>query len=1404
MSLLERFREDSDFSADGNFTIDRARAQVKMSRYQLAQLDDFVLLTVQALVAAGSSAIDLKTEPNGECGLSVTIRGEGVTLDEKRLANVEDEIFGQSTGSASYRLLAVVLNAVAPFCEQAPKMELQEDSFLLVARLKLSLPGLLGEIENRVLFCQCPVTLNGRPLLQRDIEEEPFQVLRERESRVGLVSYGVLVETKLVDAAPGYQGFVMRNDFLLDASCSHVVENEVLFEAIVEAEEKARESLAAICAKQHLEDEEASLVLRWLPAAKGKTGLISLWRARVFPPAFASERLDGLTLLRNKTTRGRVLYSTEPIPLDLDEPVVLAADLEVWSCLQSLFEREGVLRHAKPYVESKLRTIHNKAEWEKRDRPTRLPPGGYIVKKAFRGEHWQGVVGLSGPPGGSSVVDILYQGRLLFSETLTGSYPPGIQAVINFDRAQVDAEWSRLEGADFVQGWSELELAIGEVFEGLGPIPSDQLYPGMRRYLLDCLTRRFQDIPAPALQTPLFELANGGGMVSAEELRRHRKVYQGPSYEPLSGNFPQELFLQPCVIPGQDTSAALASLLGGKFDTQSLSREFYRRIDEQLLSPAKPVLKGDGYLLRRSLDLGEVVGEIALTGSEQEGASLDCYYRGVLVQEGRGLRAPTRVLGGVAAIESALWKPRANWREIALDQGYDETMRLLEEQFRELEIRSIASESLSSGVRIKLLLAYPQEISAHRDLPLLVSSDGRRTLTLNEVQRALDRDGAIFVDDSGHWSGERVALAPPTPVERSLLKLVFGSELKLESVQAQLEKEERKRSFLAQQAVASPRLPDSYLFECRVKSREGVLGFGRRGPGETGQIVCYVEGRQAVVKSDCLPQGFTAALEFEKQDLFSDYSDVVIMPTELDGLVSQCFELLLDGLESAGSQEGELALSALVSLSSWPGFPKVALGESSFLENHDGQRFSPRRILELCPFQVKFVPPDFELPVVSEGIVLRHSREVLERLFSHVLEEYRLLQDVQEAMALEHRRRIYLQGVEAAIPPELPGDLEMVEAGLRARLRVSDRSLLVGQEAGGEVLGYLQWTGFPVEGVVRGLKPSRFELENERPMARLDAESYRAFTGFVETCYLEWCKEKSKGSLSADDRRRALSILYHSARMLSSAPACTVSRIAHLLWNTPLFLRGDGTWISGAALATELEDSEANIGVAPSMHGCPPGAVVAAEGFTEYSILANVFGEQRLLRVPRLADYIAEAVPAVEAKDPAPELDTSESPESIPDQFSSEVGETWSLNPWKLVSSKFQAWKDKRESDPARLAEQQLLRELHSDLTNLLRPGQFDSAAEHFSSLDFGAWPLGPAFYRSLGGGQYRLNRLNSGVRWLINTEAEERSRHIGRLILLVHLVGEVNIVSDPFIDAFEDSFLLQLVGKLEQTVTPR
>lgn len=1400
MSLLERFREGSDFEAEGNFTIDRQKAQLKLSRYQLAQLEDFVLVAIQALVAGNARQLSIVIDSqNSHIGPEVTVVGRGVAFDGDRISNLQEEIFGQSKASAPYQLLAIAVNAATPFCVESPSIQLDDTgSLILRTQLKSPLPNLAEEIKERVLFCPCDVSLNGAALPQHKAESRIYELYAVEESSLILARYGVVIETKNRLSVPGFRGLLHNNDFLLDASCSHVVEDDVFLKAVERMAEQAQKALTSLTEKQPLETHDIELILSWLPRLDHRDALFPLYKIPVFQEAHTGEKLDLLAILNNKRRTGRVLISDSEIPIPLEELVVHRASEQVQNCLTRLFPRLGILQDARPWVETKLRAIHNKKEWESRQRPTQLPPGNYWARTTVQEDNWQAEIGFLGSPGGASVVDVLYQNKLLYTDNLPHFLPPGSQAVINIERAEVNEDWNRLEGADFLRAQTGLDRAIQSAFHNLGRIPESELFPELRAYLLSKLTGPLTTIPQPALQTPLFQLTNQEKWISAEELTRFPKVYIAPPFEPKAKNFPSELFPYPSLCPDRETTIALVAFLGvKKLDSHSLSVELYQRIDYQLLNPEAPKLDGVMHLLRWELQSEELTGEIALTNEPRALVSVACYYRGVRIDE---ITEPlTRVLGGMAAVQSQLWKPGPIWDSVQPDEGLAQTLQSLKEQFQAMERRAIGERALKHSTKIKLLLAYPELVQKNLGLPLFPRRDMLCYYSLNELLKALRTHGVLLTDDVGGPVHEMVIIRTPDPDAHALLRDYFGSELKLESGRAYFQKEARKKHFLAQAVATELRLPGEYLLQREIRDGNGVLGFGRLDPGETGQVFCYVEGRHVVVKRERIPFGFSAIIDLEARYLMGDYSDVIILPTDLDIIVEECHEMLLQALGSRDPNCRERAFSLLKQSANWPDFPKERMLVLPFLQNYDGSLLSPQDLLQKCSSQLPHIDPSFDEPIMGQReIVVRHTAEDIGIVFS-ILGNLVLLVDITDELRRENQGVRYLKELQSSLPPRGTDDQEFEGEGIRARLSVATNSHLVGYDPEERILGAIHWKGLPVMGEVWGLQ-SGLCPQTGMPEAKFNSFTYALFTTWTQQVYLRWFRRCAETSLTPDARSRGLQVLHKAARVIGSSSTCTLGQLAQQLWSMPLFERADSTFVSGAALATEFHNS-GRILLAFRDEDIPPEAIVTVPSSVESLILSSIFGQQSLSWHQQLSPAIAAGNP-FQGSASHESMQEEDLETAIAEQYEQveTALKTFGLSPWQRLTSRFKAWREKsaKASDGP---ESRLLGELHSDLANLLGPGQFRSAEKYFSTLDFGTWPLGPAYYRSLTKGEYRLNRSHRGIKWLLSSEGECRRRHLGRLILLIHLVGDVNIVSNPFLDIYEDDFLVSLVSRLDQIV---
>ena len=1378
MSLLDRFREDSDHSADGNFTIDREKARLKLSRYQLARLEDFALLVVQALVAANASVIQITIQERQQpLGPLIEIRGENVNLDPRRLDRLDEEIFSPNRDSEPYRLLAIASNAAEPFCQGSPQVHKAENSLRFEATLQDPLANLVKAVQTRVLFCPCQVTLNDATLPQEDPDSRPVSPIKFPESYVRLARFGVEIESKRFPATPAYSTILSHPDFLLDASCSHVVEDELYSDCLNRAQAQAERRLVELATNQP-DEETLKLIFYWLPHLQQSKSFYELARLPLLPRADSQTSLDLLALHRWSKEFGSLAWSETPIEVNIGRPVVLITSPEMAECLAKLFAPYGGLQDAAPLVARKIQAIHNEKEWEKRARPTQLPPGNYLFKTQISGGNWQAEIGFQGAPGGPSVVDILYQNRLLCSENLPSHLPPGSQAVLNLDHATVNFDWTGLEGREIEDALKALQDNLESFFHHLQAISPKQIYPALRHYLLDRLSGAKRPIPEPALKSPLFELANEERFVSAEELSREESVCVGPKYTPRSPNFPKELFPYPYLVNSPEVLAVLKRfLVPSRLDDRSDSLDFYRKIDQQLQNPEPPRLKQQTYLMKWPLESVDVWGEIAVTDQRALGIPVTCYYHGVKICT--TIFYLTTALGGAAAINSTLWRPNRDWTAIEDNDGMLKTRQLLRREFRTLEQRALFYPSLDPERKMKILLSFPELQVKAQDVPLYLSRDRKKRFTLKELDDVLQNQSFLLVDSNSGPDFDKTIVSTPSNDGMSLLRSYFGDRLRVENAQRFLEVEARKRSYLSQEAQDELRLPGEYQLVGEVRQREGLIGYKRVDGGETGQALCYVEGRLVVSKSGLLPDGFTAVLAFNKEYLLSDYSDVILLPTEMDDLERQCFELLLQALRDQRYRES--AVKHLAAHKPWATLPIEKIKDIDFLLGHNGKLYSPRTVVTLSPTVVCCLPPDFDEEVEWESeVLLKHEEEELKSIFTLLNQPANFL-NVERKLRLANRDRAHLREIEQ-IPLPSPSQAQDFDGTeLRARLAPAPESMLVGRDLQGQVLGLCHWTGLPVWGEIWGLQPGGGGEDN-LPFALMDLSAQGKLEQWVHDVYLAWCRNLVGKSLTLEERERAINILRSTSRLIGSSNSCKLTRIAQMLWTMPLFLRADSTFVSGAAIATEFVDNERPVQLATDPRGKPPHVLMASTLSEEYQLLKDVFG--------------VKSIEWFSVENPSPTVGLADAEET--DDRMAQMS-SWSFNPWRTVKNRVLGLlkQDEDKEDPEEL----LLRELHSDLTNLLRPGHFESAATYFSTLRFGSWPLGPAYYRSLSSGRYKLNRLHPGVRWLLSHSGDPQTQHRGRMLLLLHWVGDVNIVSQPFLDDYEDNFLVNLVTRLEQTL---
>ena len=148
MSLLDRYREGSEFTEHGQFTLDGSRAKDKMAHFQLTREEDFMLLIVQALVAANASSLTIQISQSAE-NQTIRVVAHQVHLEVQKLQKLDEFLFDEGIGHTPYNLLGIALNAIKLRCQEPPELEYSTGHFELALTLTESLKSLLDVIEVR-------------------------------------------------------------------------------------------------------------------------------------------------------------------------------------------------------------------------------------------------------------------------------------------------------------------------------------------------------------------------------------------------------------------------------------------------------------------------------------------------------------------------------------------------------------------------------------------------------------------------------------------------------------------------------------------------------------------------------------------------------------------------------------------------------------------------------------------------------------------------------------------------------------------------------------------------------------------------------------------------------------------------------------------------------------------------------------------------------------------------------------------------------------------------------------------------------------------------------------------------------------------------------------------------------
>lgn len=1354
MSLLERFQEGSELDSHGQFTLDESKAREKMARFQLVSTEEFLMLAIQAAVAAGCSALEVSLD-----GTEIRLVAREALLDAESVRQLRLFLFDSQPENVAYNLLAVAANAVEPSCLTPPLVAMVDEDLHFEANLKESLGDLSSLISSRLRYFPHPLSLSGIPLQTEPLQEQPqVELLAAGPSSVVLVRYGVVVAQRARSLPIEFRAVARADHLSLDASFSQVVEDSHYEGLMKRLETTANQLLAEKASRYQPEGPEGPSLLAHLDANHPDPAGSALSRCPFFPyadrPGYASLE-DALKLVARE---GKLLVAQRNYNLQLDTPVLRVDDPALSRVLRSKLPA-NCAQDAGPAFIAKAAAERNKAAWEASPRPTELPPGRYLAQTQISGLTWEAAIGFLAAPGGPSRADILYQGKLLTNETLT-NVPPDSAVVLNVRQAEVHPSWTRLDGRQYRGVLKELQERINSFFHTLNlPNPED-LSPQLTQYLLGLL--RGKEPPAVARNTPLFSTVNGARLLSVSDVKRLPEVACGDAVT-FSEKIPvKDLFPSPLLAYSPAHFQALVACLGANRVKDVRERQArLRDLDIQMKSPRQPLLPVRTDLLcKTALEIGSARGEIGLI--RQSGGKLDAalLQNGVFFEELKAFGG--RAFSAVAVLECPDLTLKPHWDGFVCNDLYSKLQTGLRNEAVRLELE-LLERPLPRELIWKLASAYPQEKAKFLHQELFETSTSGNYASLSQLQDEIARHGHLLRGEPGVVLPGRLVMRTPDKETQALLQDTLGN-FRWEDAGTLLRQYQQAAEFESRPVYEEIALSGDHPVVLPVPAGRGQLGLHPRRT--TGEVHCFVRGRFVCTKCGVIPPPFVAAVESESFQLRDDFKDVTIPAAYREMLADLCGQAMLEAAVRPQPELRELA---------WAYFSK---GNSSRVDDFrqlvtlsrlGGETLT---LATVAASKVRgYVSERFTFTLPPKGLILRLSADEARRVSTFL---GRQLMDLEKELKAEQTLHNRL----AALPTSLAAELyqKRFEAdGISATIGLSLNRKTVGTDDAGRPVGLLRDLPMPVQAIVSGAEADPKKTQEIK--ASLPAKGWKLLGQWSEELCLQWVKER------ADDGQLLRQLLLLSMREVGSRDTNRpLSEMATLLWDMPLFSRVDGTRVSGAALAATLSETEQPILVADSTFRVPGSAIYLPEASDERAILVGILGKSQLLwyEVPPLFD-------AAEMKASVQRL------------------VSWGFSPvtrsiaavGKLLEKS--AAKPDTPKEGKRGPRETLVVALKEDVANLLGREHYRKSNDLFRALDYGHWPLGPPIYKR-SNGAFRLNALHSGVRWLLSDEGDERLRRAARILLVVHWVGLVNEASEELRDSHEDAFLSRLAERMTQT----
>ncbi len=1425
MSLIDRLRQVGRLESRGAFTLDQRKAREKMARFQLTDPRRYILEVVEAAVALGAEALEFQP------GQAVEVRFAGTPLPARGLASLDDFLLTVPGGPEEHALRALAMACAALGTLEVTRVRIESPAGAWMERTaggETSGSGAFGEhrflvegahakvrgrtpeedlLRSEACYCPIPLLLGGEDLRatfhpealgperaeERDgVRYRAVVSRRSATSSVTLVSRGVVVGRRQPELPVPLEVVVWHDGLGRNASHSDVVEDkrlQALLGDLTRLAVRCAEDLAVALREGGLADsaEPTRLLL---------VQLLSRGHHRFSPPFElapllrdqAGQPLSLAELQSQQQVLGMVPVAERVPQAEITEFRI--ARLESAAHRGLLVARFGRdVQDAREQVLSVLRRRRNLERWENSPRPAELPPGDWIARRRL--QEPRGEVGLSPLDFDiGSLLHVLYRGRLLESRDLPSEL--SYVAVLDFEELDIDDEWSEVrEGPAWKLDLERLEAEGAELYAELArrPGPFGEAERAHLWLVMESWARRGRMPPEPFSTVPLFPEVRGGFLTLADLESRPAVHLVDETDPPFPADLPVEALPAAAFVrvdPG--SRALLENVLPGRAGPARHHLEALQELAARFRNRRPPRFEDpDEFAVVVDFESEGVRGQVGL-GADSQGGRLELLRQGVLlgVREVKPSGPAFRAL-----VESPRFQHLSDWSGVHSDRAWSEALELVrsaEVKARPLLLEACSSTRLSPAAlaAARAILAVQPELADLAGSGALYPAVGG-LVSIPRIRQELASEGSVLV--------ARDAEAAPVPGRLVLLWSGLAElrplfpEARWEPAAPHLSLQKARQRFL-EEPTQEVRISAGCLEIRRLDvPRRGQVGLVKEGGGDL-RIFC--EQRLLEVVPRALPEAVRVAVEDPAVRPDSTYRKVLRDAAwrALQEALAVAVGLLALDLADRSPAPGSPQARVLLSLLAWgqlPDDPRRRLEEAPLLRLlPDGvvslaevrRRLGQTSTLLVSPSR-EGEPRDGRLVVVADADLQKTLEAVLGR-------------PTRDDTAALERDALYLRQVARAssLPRALPRCLvEIPVEGPDFRGRMGfpatggKGSLVALRE--GVPLGRIDMPHHPSVAVLEG----GFRVSGDGSLAPLGREQRREL--HLHQVRLYKALAEALPSLAGTARSRAGQALLAFAAEERSALGgrSPVSEVLDCLLPLPLVEVVGGRLVSVEALMAEARARGrlAFLARRPLVTWLPSQDLlpILPAGSPARLLCERVLGAGHLeeLSSPRPGRRLAEAVRALDKA-------TGASFGWLGSTLT-RFGE-W-LTSYVPAQKPASARPLEARTQPADQPEEALLRALRREFSLVARGRVRKYAVGMIEGLDWGVRPLGPPAWHAQG--RLYLNRMHGSVTWVRDHQAEDPA---AVSLLLAHLVGLANEVSDEVRDPDEQEFLLELVRDLE------